>query len=143
MQIPGVKSRPEAEDQVAFFNHLITLYPMYPWLVVAYASPNGGLRPSRTVIRRGKKVRYSVEGQKLRAQGAKDGVPDVCIPAPRGDYHGLYFEFKRRPYRDKAGKLCKEYPSPEQRAFLRWLTALGHYTKVTYGVGEAIDRPQW
>lgn len=29
-----------------------------------------------------------------RASGVKKGVPDLCLPVPRGDYHGLYIEMK-------------------------------------------------
>ena len=29
-----------------------------------------------------------------KAMGVKRGVPDLCLPAPRGKYHGLYIEMK-------------------------------------------------
>ena len=27
-----------------------------------------------------------------KAMGVKKGVPDLCLPVPRGTYHGLYIE---------------------------------------------------
>lgn len=29
-----------------------------------------------------------------RSMGVKKGVPDLCLPVPRGKYHGLYVELK-------------------------------------------------
>lgn len=29
-----------------------------------------------------------------KAMGVKRGVPDLCLPVPRGPYHGLYIEMK-------------------------------------------------
>lgn len=138
MLIPGMKSRPEEEEQAAFFAYLAGQLREYPWLIVAHAVPNGGARPARTVIRRGKACRFSVEGQKLKRQGQRPGVPDVCIPAPRGPYHGLYLEFKRMPYLDAKGRTVKEYPSPEQRVYRRWLTVLGYLVVTCYGKDDAI-----
>lgn len=31
----------------------------------------------------------------LKKMGVKRGVPDLCLPVPRGKYHGLYIEMKR------------------------------------------------
>jgi hypothetical protein len=143
MMIPGMKSRPEAEEQEAFFKYIRGLMTEHPWLVVAHAIPNGGARPARTVMRGGRKVRYSVEGQKLQRQGVRDGIPDVCIPAPRGKYHGLYIEFKRRPYRDTKGRLRKESIRPEQIAYIRWLIALGYLARSAYGSDDAIETLDW
>ena len=46
-----------------------------------HAIPNGGQR-------------NIVVATKLKAEGVKSGVPDVCLPLPRGGYHGLYLELK-------------------------------------------------
>ncbi len=46
-----------------------------------YHTPMGGLRQQRT-------------GAILKAQGARKGVPDYCLPLARGGYHGLYIELK-------------------------------------------------
>jgi len=31
----------------------------------------------------------------LKKMGVKRGVPDLCLPVPRGQFHGLYIEMKR------------------------------------------------
>lgn len=31
-----------------------------------------------------------------KAMGVKKGVPDLCLPVPRGPFHGLYMEMKTR-----------------------------------------------
>lgn len=54
---------------------------LHPVARRAYAIPNGGHR------------HIAVAG-KLRAEGVRKGVLDVCIPVPSGEAHGLYIEFK-------------------------------------------------
>lgn len=54
-----------------------------PELYLLHHIPNGGARSART-------------GARLKAQGVKPGVPDICLPVARGDKHGLYIELKRR-----------------------------------------------
>ncbi|MES2347002.1 MAG: hypothetical protein V4641_05460 [Pseudomonadota bacterium] len=66
-----------------------------PVLELLHAIPNGaGLR--HTVKRKfdGTKTRFSKEGYKLKKEGMTAGIPDCCLPAPRGPYHGLYIEHK-------------------------------------------------
>lgn len=114
----------EHQEQVALFRWAEYATGRWPVLALLYAIPNGGLRPFRErTDRHGRRVRYSVEGQKLRAEGVKDGVPDVCLPVPRGPFHGLYIEMKTR----------RGTTSPAQR---RWLAALerhGYRTAVCHG----------
>ena len=52
----------------------------YPGTII-YAIPNGG---QRNVI----------VAQKLKSEGVLSGIPDLCIPAARKGYHGLYIEMK-------------------------------------------------
>ena len=54
----------------------------YPELTLMYHVPNGGKRSKAEAVR-------------FKAQGVKAGVPDICLPVPRGKYHGLYIELKR------------------------------------------------
>lgn len=56
-----------------------------PELEVMYAIPNGGHRDIRVAV-------------KLKEEGVKAGVPDICLPVARGGKHGLYIELKRRKY---------------------------------------------
>jgi hypothetical protein len=46
-----------------------------------YAVPNGGYRNIYVA-------------RKLKAEGVKAGVADLCLPAARRGYHGLYLEMK-------------------------------------------------
>lgn len=72
-----------------------------PELALMYAIPNGGHRDIRVAV-------------KLKEEGVKPGVPDICLPVARGGCHGLYIELKRRKY----GRV-----SPDQ---LKWIEALIH-----------------
>ena len=46
-----------------------------------YHVPNEGLRSVST-------------GAKLKSIGLSKGVPDLCVPVARGEYHSLYIEMK-------------------------------------------------
>ena len=70
-------------------------------LDLMYAIPNGGHRDIRVAV-------------KLKAEGVKAGVPDICLPVARGGKHGLYIELKRRKY----GRLDQDQA--------KWLEALMH-----------------
>lgn len=53
-------------------------YPDTQWL---FAIPNGGLR-------------HKVIANKMKAEGAKAGVPDMMLPIPRLGYNGMFIELK-------------------------------------------------
>lgn len=86
-----------------------------PLLMLMHHIPNGGLRNK------------AVAG-KLKAEGVKPGVPDVCLPVPRGRYHGLYFEMKRHG----------ETTTEQQDKWLAALAGQGYKTAVCHGCEEAI-----
>lgn len=54
----------------------------FPCLRLLYAVPNGARTGMRTAV-------------KLKLEGLKAGVPDLCLPAARCGFHGLYIEMKR------------------------------------------------
>lgn len=76
----------------------------WPEIALLHHIPNGGQRDKAVAA-------------KLKTEGVKAGVPDLCLPVPRGKYHGLYIEMKAtggRPSREQtalfAGRgRCHEY----------------------------------
>ena len=79
-----------------------------------FAVPNGGERNARV-------------GRKLRSEGVRPGVPDLCIPC----LGPLWVEMKRK--RPIAGT-----PSKEQREWHDYLRAIGQRVIVARGADEAI-----
>ena len=65
---------------------------------------------------------------KMMRMGYRKGTPDLTIFAPRGEWHGLFIEFK-----DHGGVV-----SDSQRKFLDQAFDLGYYTTVCYDTGAAI-----
>lgn len=89
---------------------------IYPELKLMYHIPNGG--------KRGKS-----EGARLKRAGVKKGVPDLCLPVPRRNYHGLYIEMKYGNGRT----------SKEQKEWINKLNEQGYYAVVCNGFEEAKD----
>lgn len=83
--------------------------------IPVYHIPNGG--------KRGK-----AEAAHLKAQGVKPGVPDLCIPVARGQYHSLYIEMK-----DFGGK-----PTKKQVEWITLLREQGMCAYVCVGADDAI-----
>lgn len=80
------KAGSEHAHQRAFFGWLqlqINL-GVHPLARLAYAVPNGG-------------ERNLIVAARLKTEGVKSGVPDVCWPVPRSVYAGLYIEMKVEP----------------------------------------------
>ena len=89
----------------------------WPELRMLYHIPNEGKRSRKT-------------GARLKAEGLKSGVPDICLPVARGRHHGLYIELKRR----KDSKVTKE-----QLEWIADLVAQGYVAAVCRGCDEAIS----
>ena len=100
----------ESDEQIALFEWVGYQLKKYPELGLLYHIPNGGHRHATTARR-------------LKAEGVKAGVPDVCLPVARGAYHGLYIEMK-------AGK---NKPTQNQERWLNALDEQGYYTAVCVG----------
>jgi len=75
----------------------------HPALRRLHAIPNGGGRSKS-------------EAGRLRAEGVRRGVSDLCLPAPNAYSHGLYLELKKR-----AGT-----PSPDQWDWLTYFHRAGY-----------------
>ena len=87
---------------------------VYPELALLHHIPNGGKR-------------NAAEAAHLKRLGVKAGVPDLCLPVPRGRFHGLYIELK-------AGK---NRPTDAQRTWIDALSAQGYAAFVCYGAACA------
>lgn len=86
-----------------------------PELKLLYHVPNEGQRSRAT-------------GGRLRAEGLKRGVPDICLPVARGKFHGLYIELKRV----EGGRV-----SDAQREWIDRLNAQGNLACTCRGWDEA------
>lgn len=65
----------------------------------------------------------------MKKLGLTKGVPDVMVAIPRGNFHGLFIEFKS----------AKGRVRPEQAAFHEKLKARGYCVTVCRDAREAID----
>lgn len=83
-------------------------------LRMLFAIPNGG-------------ERNKIVAAKLKAEGVKPGVPDLCLPVACGQFHGLFVELK------KPGGTA----SVSQRDWARDLVAQHYYVALCYGWREA------
>lgn len=107
----------EHEEQVALMRLVEMHTGRWPELGMLYAIPNGG-------------ARNKITGAKLKAEGVKPGVPDLCLPIARGGYHGLYIELKRQK---------KSQISPEQIAWIQALNGQGYRAEMCLGAAAAWD----
>ena len=87
-----------------------------PELKYAHASANGGKRNITTAV-------------KLKKSGVLAGIPDIFIPFPCGDYHGLFIEMKSP----------KGTVSPAQRDALDYLFDKGYRVEVCYSAEYAFN----
>jgi hypothetical protein len=65
---------------------------------------------------------------KLKEEGVKSGVPDICFPFPRGKYHGLFIEMKR----ESGGRI-----SENQVKWLDFLRGQGYAVYICRGFEQA------
>ena len=88
----------EQSEVIKWAEHVKLREPVLRWL---HAIPNGGARAKAVAV-------------KLKAEGVKPGVPDLCLPASRGLCCGLYIEMKSmtgsesRAQKEWRAHLCEE-----------------------------------
>lgn len=111
---PKPVRRSEHEEQCLVIARAEALAPSVPALRLLFAIPNGGHRHKATA-------------GKLKAEGVRKGVPDMCLPVPAGGCHGLYIELKAQ----------KGQASPEQLEWIDALRAQGYRAEVCVGADEA------
>lgn len=105
----------EGKEQMLLFRWAEYQICKYPELELLHHIPNGGLRNIKVA-------------KKLKAEGVKAGVPDICLPVPRAGYHGLYIEMKKQ----HGGQV-----SSNQKLWLNRLQEQGYLAKVCHGCDQA------
>ena len=100
----------EHEEQASLIRWAELRQAEWPELALLHAIPNGG-------------DRHRVTAAKLKAEGVRPGVPDLCLPVPRGGWHGLYIELKTRTGR----------ASKDQRRWIAALRRLGYRAEICRG----------
>ena len=111
----------EAQEQTAVMTwarYNERRYPMLKWL---HHIPNGGMRSTMKAVR-------------LKAEGVRPGVSDLCLPVPRGGYHGMYIEMKRPDHSNG--------PTSDQKDWLDYFNRAGYRAVVCYGYEEAVKEIQ-
>jgi hypothetical protein len=112
----------EHHHQVALFQWASRSEGRYPELAVMYAIPNGG-------------ARSKAAAGKLKAEGVRAGIPDICLPLRTVRYGALYIELKAPAEHGKpSGRVSKE-----QKKMIAHLTELGNYVVVAYGLEDAME----
>lgn len=81
----------EHAHQVAFFCWAASKLEAYPCLKWMYAVPNGG-------------DRNPIVAARLKAEGVKSGVSDICLPFGRQGYSGAYIEMKKPGGKESANQ---------------------------------------
>ena len=105
----------ESVEQKLLFRWTRFYVSKYPELALLYHIPNGGSRRKS-------------EAGRFKAEGVKAGVPDLFLPAARGNFHGLYIEMKR-----KAGGRV----SADQKVLIDALSKQGYAVRVCLGWEDA------
>lgn len=110
------KKRCEATEQERVINWATFYAKNFPELDLLYHVPNGGSR-------------NQLEAANLKRQGVKAGVPDLVLPVPRQQFHGLYVEMK----------WGKNTTTEKQDWWLEQLRQQGYETAVCWSAEEAMD----
>jgi hypothetical protein len=71
----------EHDEQTQLFQIIALYEERYPVLRWIFAIPNGGKRHPATAVR-------------MKAEGVRRGIPDICIPYPVDEWSGCYVEMK-------------------------------------------------
>lgn len=106
----------EHSEQVLLINWVRAQQKADPRLALLFAIPNGGARNAAT-------------GRRLKAEGVLAGVPDLFLPVPSRNFHGLFIELKTAD----GGRA-----SPAQKAVISKLLGQGYKAEVCHGHQSAI-----
>ena len=104
----------EHDHQVALFTAFRVNHR--PEFDCIFAVPNGGLRNRNVAV-------------KMKAEGAKAGVWDICVPVARDGFHGLFIEMK----------FGKNKLTEGQKKFKKLYEEQGYKTMIFYDWLEAYE----
>lgn len=104
----------EDNEQALLFDWARAASGKYPELDLLFHIPNGGKRDAR-------------EAARFKRMGVKPGVPDLFLPVPRRNYHGLFIEMKS----------AKGRVSDYQKQWFSDLEQQGYAACVCFGFEEA------
>ena len=112
----------EHDEQVALFERMKLYEDKIPELRWAYSIPNGGHR-------------HKAVAAKMKAEGVKSGVPDICLPClgtfeDEFGFYGasaLYIEMK----------VGRNKPTANQEHWIEGLRKLDNRVEVCYSADEA------
>ena len=111
-----MRSDKEHKIQCEFIRWVRLSEKRHKALALLYAVPNGGHRNITTA-------------RKMKAEGVKAGVPDICLPVPNGAYSSLYIEMKTE--KGRQSKIQEEYAA--------LLEAFGSCYRICRNAHEAIS----
>jgi hypothetical protein len=108
--------RNESALQIAVVANAMGLARRFPEVRLLHSIPNGDWRGPRVA-------------QKLKAEGVLPGMPDLCLPVPRGGYHGMYLELKHG----------RGLVRPSQWSIMLELHAHGYFVRLTNHMQTALE----
>lgn len=102
----------------------------WPALHLLFAIPNGAAYGGGTkTLKSGAQIPVAaIRAHRMKAEGLRPGVPDLCLPVARGGFHGLFLELKT-----STGRL-----RPDQALWIDALRDEGYRAEVAHGLDEAI-----
>lgn len=102
----------------------------WPCLHLLFAIPNGAAYGGGTkTLKSGRSIPVAaIRAHRMKAEGLRPGVPDLCLPVARGGFNGLFLELKTGK-----GRL-----RPEQALWIDALREEGYRAEVAHGLDEAI-----
>ncbi len=111
----------EAQEQISLikWSQQPSIRHQYPELALLFHIPNERSDKIQAVI--------------LKRMGVKRGVPDLFLPVPSGEYHGLFIEMKKSGGRS----------SNDQLYWLEHLKSNGYAATVCHGWEPATEVLKW
>lgn len=108
----GSKTMSESEEQICLFRWAQWACCKYPELKLLFHVPNEGKRSVYT-------------GARMRSEGLRAGVPDICLPVAKKRYHGLFVEMKARKNKPTRKPIRMAFVSRRTRIYDGHMLRLG------------------